>query len=108
MSVQPFIGKKESVRLHRLQAQEGPHLSPPRALQVRNQSFRGDAFLRQLTEAVMRDEIFDREYQAGRDSLHSGIDRLISSMAKSLRVLNSIQFDAPWKHDAEASTRPAR
>ena len=56
----------------------------------------------------MRDEIFDREYQAGRDALHDGIDRLISGMARSLRVLNSIQFDAPWKHDAEASTRPAR
>ena len=25
----------------------------------------------------MRDEIFDRDYQAGRDALHDGIDRLI-------------------------------
>ena len=56
----------------------------------------------------MRDEIYDREYQAGRDALHDGIDRLISGMARSLRVLNSIQFNAPWRNDAEASTRPAR
>lgn len=56
----------------------------------------------------MRDEIYDREYQAGRDALHGGVDRLISGLSKSLRVLNAIQFDAPWKHDAEASTRPAR
>ena len=56
----------------------------------------------------MRDEIYDREYQAGRSALHDGIDRLISGMARSLRVLNSIHFDAPWKHDGAASTRPAR
>ncbi|HET9337264.1 MAG TPA: hypothetical protein VFO12_12750 [Sphingomicrobium sp.] len=57
---------------------------------------------------MMRDEIFDRDYQAGRNALHDGIDRLIAGMGRSLRVLNSIQFDAPWKHGAEASTRPAR
>ena len=57
----------------------------------------------------MRDEIFDREYQAGRDALHDGIDRLIAGIGRSLRVLYSIQFDAPWKHEADgASTRPAR
>ena len=57
----------------------------------------------------MRDEIFDRDYQAGRDALHDGIDRLIAGMGRSLRVLHSIQFDAPWKQVADgASTRPAR
>ena len=56
----------------------------------------------------MRDEIYDREYQAGRDALHDGIDRLIDGMAKSLRVLNSIQFDAPWKRGAKSAVRPAR
>ena len=44
----------------------------------------------------MRDEIFDREYQAGRNALHDGIDRLVEGIAKSLRVLHAIQFDAPW------------
>ncbi|HXG81785.1 MAG TPA: hypothetical protein VNJ05_08290 [Sphingomicrobium sp.] len=47
----------------------------------------------------MRDEIYDREYQAGRDALHDGLDRLFASIGRSLRVLNAIQFDAPWKHD---------
>lgn len=60
-------------------------------------------------EAMMRDEIYDREYQAGRDALHDGIDRLISGIGQTLRVLNSIQFDAPWKHDSgSAQTRSAR
>jgi hypothetical protein len=62
-----------------------------------------------LMEAMMRDEIFDRDYQAGRDALHDGIDRLIAGIGRSLKVLYSLQFDAPWKNDAEgASTRPAR
>ena len=53
----------------------------------------------------MRDEIFDREYQAGRDALHDGIDRLIAGIGRSLKVLYAIQFEAPWKKDA---ARPAR
>ena len=57
----------------------------------------------------MRDEIFDRDYQAGRDALHDGIDRLIAGMGRALRVLHSLQFSAPWKRDADrASTRAAR
>jgi hypothetical protein len=59
-------------------------------------------------EAMMRDEIFDRDYQAGRDALHDGIDRLIGGIGRSLKVLHSIQFDAPWKNADGASTRPAR
>ena len=47
----------------------------------------------------MRDEIFDREYQAGRAALNASIDRLIDGLSRSLKVLNAIQFDAPWKHD---------
>jgi hypothetical protein len=57
-------------------------------------------------EAMMRDELFDREYQAGRDALNDAIDRLIAGMGRSMRVLNAIQFDAPWKHDG--ASRPAR
>ena len=48
----------------------------------------------------MRDELFDRDYQAGRDALHDGIDRLVAGAAKALRVLNAIQFDAPWRDRA--------
>jgi hypothetical protein len=59
-------------------------------------------------EAMMRDEIFDREYQAGRNALNDGIDRLFASMGRTLRVLHSIQFNAPWKQEAGRAARPAR
>ena len=46
----------------------------------------------------MVDELYDRNYQAGREQLHAGIDRLIAAVASSLAALNRVQFDAPWKH----------
>ena len=49
----------------------------------------------------MRDEIFDRDYQAGRDALHDGIDRLVAGIGQTFRVLAAIQFNAPWKNDAD-------
>ena len=52
----------------------------------------------------MRDEIFDREYQAGRAALNASIDRVIDGLARSLKVLNAFQFDAPWKHDGSQRT----
>ena len=48
----------------------------------------------------MNDQIFDREYQAGRTALNDGISQLIRSAGQSMRVLNRINFDAPWKHPA--------
>lgn len=51
-------------------------------------------------EAMMNDQIFDREYQAGRAALNDSLDRLISGVGESLRVLHKINFDAPWKHSA--------
>jgi hypothetical protein len=45
---------------------------------------------------IMRDEIYDRDYQAGRLALHNGIDRLISGIMQTFRVTAAIQFDAPW------------
>ena len=48
----------------------------------------------------MRDEIFDRDYQAGRDEFHAGIDRAIAnigrSVGESFKVLHRIQWSAPW------------
>ena len=49
----------------------------------------------------MRDEIFDREYQTGRDALNDGIDRLVGEIGKAMRTLHAIQFDAPWKRKAD-------
>ena len=45
----------------------------------------------------MNDQIFDRDYQAGRAALNDGISKLIHGAGQSLRVLHAIQFDAPWK-----------
>ena len=45
----------------------------------------------------MNDQIFEREYQAGRAALNDGISRLIDGAGQSLRVLHKINFDAPWK-----------
>ena len=56
----------------------------------------------------MRDEIFDREYQLGRNALNDGIDRLIAGAGRSLRVLHKIQFDAPWKRSASVKQGRAK
>ena len=62
-----------------------------------------------MMEAMMRDEIFDRDYQAGRDALHDGIDRLVAGIGRTLKVLYTLQFDAPWKNDAgQAPANSAR
>jgi len=48
----------------------------------------------------MIDEIFDRHYQSGRAQLNDGLDVLFSHIGKGLgnafRVLNRIEYDAPW------------
>lgn len=53
----------------------------------------------------MNDQIFDREYQAGRAALNDSISRLIHSAGQSMRVLNKINFDAPWKHSPQPKRR---
>ena len=49
----------------------------------------------------MRDELFDRDYQAGRAELNAGIDRAIAgvrrSLSDSLKVLHRLEWDAPWQ-----------
>ena len=59
-------------------------------------------------EAMMNDQIFDREYQAGRDALNDGISRLFRGAGQSLRVLHKLNFDAPWKQSASAKPRRAK
>lgn len=55
----------------------------------------------------MRDEIIDREYQAGRDALNDGIDRLVAGIGDTFKVLAAIQFNAPWHRDARRKCEPA-
>ena len=56
----------------------------------------------------MRDEIFDREYQAGRDALNDGIDRGVQAIGRFFsaagrfirtngRAIHAFEFDAPWQ-----------
>jgi hypothetical protein len=46
------------------------------------------------------DQIFDRDYQAGRAELNGGIRLLASHLAlafaNAFRVLNRIEYNAPW------------
>ena len=57
----------------------------------------------------MVDEIFDRNYQAGRADLNAGIDRAVqqigagigSTLAKSLAVLHRIEWNAPWASNSK-------
>ena len=52
----------------------------------------------------MNDQIFDRDYQAGRTALNDGISRLIHGAGQSLLMLHKIQFDAPWKQSASTKS----
>ena len=57
---------------------------------------------------TMIDELFDRNYQAGRANLNAGIDRAIANFSRTvgdtLKVLHRIEWSAPW----EAPKKPAR
>ena len=49
---------------------------------------------------TMIDEIFDRQYQAGRDALNASIANAFARFGRSIgdafQVLNKIEYDAPW------------
>ena len=53
-----------------------------------------------MMEEEMRDELYDRDYQAARDALHGGIDRLVAATMQTFRAIAAIQFDAPWNHSS--------
>ena len=53
-----------------------------------------------MMEEEMRDELYDRNYQDGRDALHGGIDRLVAATMQTFRAIAAIQFDAPWNHSS--------
>ena len=48
----------------------------------------------------MIDEIFDRSYEAGRADLNAGLDaafrRIGNGIDNAFRVLNRIEYQAPW------------
>jgi hypothetical protein len=59
----------------------------------------------------MRDEIYDRDYQAGRAEFHAGIDRLVLRLGRTLGAtfdaIHDIQFAAPWRRRARGHGRRA-
>lgn len=44
----------------------------------------------------MRDELYDRDYQAGRGALHDGIGAFVRNVADGLALLHRKQWSAPW------------
>ena len=57
----------------------------------------------------MIDEIFDRQYQAGRADLNAGLDRAVAHVGRSIlstfEAIQRVQFAAPWR---EAKTKKSR
>lgn len=49
----------------------------------------------------MRDELYDRDYQAGRAELNAGLDRLIGLIADGLATAGAaiyrFEWASPWK-----------
>ena len=49
----------------------------------------------------MRDEIYDRGYQAGRSDLNEGLDRLFARVADGVAAtfdaIHRTEWSAPWK-----------
>ena len=56
----------------------------------------------------MRDELFDRDYQEGREAMNDGIDRLLHLVMDGFRTLTAIQFAAPWKEHVGEPRDPVR
>jgi hypothetical protein len=53
---------------------------------------------------TMIDEIFDRQYQAGRTELNAailGVGRRFAAVANAFAVLNRIEYSAPWAAGAK-------
>jgi len=56
---------------------------------------------------TMMDEIFDRQYQAGRNELNAGLDRAFATIGrevgKSLAAVHRFEWSAPWARKPAAA-----
>ena len=56
----------------------------------------------------MMDQLYDRNYQDARAQMNAdigrGLDRLAAGIAKSLKALHRLQFEAPWATSGKAPT----
>jgi len=57
----------------------------------------------------MIDEIFDRQYQAGRADLNAGLDRAVAHVGRSIlltfEAIQRVQFAAPWRETRTKKNR---
>lgn len=57
----------------------------------------------------MLDEIFDRTYQSGRAELNAGLDRAFARLGQAIgnafKVLQRIEYSAPWAASAKTARR---
>ena len=57
----------------------------------------------------MMDEIFDRQYQAGRNDLNAGLDRAFTNISrevgKSLAAVHRFEWSAPWNRKVAKKDR---
>ena len=53
----------------------------------------------------MRDEIFDRGYQDGRNELHAGLGRFFTRVANgaitAFETMHRIEWSAPWDRNSK-------
>jgi hypothetical protein len=59
----------------------------------------------------MMDEIFDRQYQAGRNELNAGLDRAFGAIGqeigKGLAAVHRFEWNAPWIRKVATPTKDA-
>ena len=60
---------------------------------------------------TMMDEIFDRQYQAGRNELNAGLDRLFGTIGqevgKGLAAAHRFEWNAPWLRKGATPSKDA-
>jgi hypothetical protein len=58
---------------------------------------------------TMIDEIFDRQYQAGRAEMNAGLDRVFSTIGrevgKGLAAVHRFEWSAPWARKPVAANK---
>ncbi len=54
---------------------------------------------------TMIDEIFDRQYQAGRADLNAGIGHLFGELGRTFDTLHEIQWKAPWLRSTRSPSK---
>ncbi len=54
----------------------------------------------------MRDDFLTADWGRHHGDFTTGIRTLLRTLDRSLRRLNALQFEAPWRHDANRRAHP--